>query len=68
MIALARHAPITSARPARPAQGPLATLELWLERRRQRRSLLALNDHMLQDIGIGPAEAWQEGSKPFWRP
>ncbi len=38
MIALARHAPITSARPARPAQGPLATLDLWLERRRQRRS------------------------------
>ena len=45
----------------------LLTLEEWAERRRQRRTLLALNDHALKDIGFSSADAWQEGSKPFWR-
>ena len=40
---------------------------LWHDRARQRRLLLALNDHALQDIGIGRAEAAGEGDKPFWR-
>ncbi len=42
-------------------------IDAWAERRRQRRALLELNDHMLKDIGIGRGEAWQEGRKPFWR-
>jgi uncharacterized protein YjiS (DUF1127 family) len=44
------------------------TIELWLERRRQRRGLLALSDHMLKDVGISRADAVGEASKPFWRP
>ena len=47
--------------------GFLAMLELWLERRRQRRALLELNDHLLKDIGLSRADAWQEGTKPFWQ-
>lgn len=35
-------------------------------RRRSRRELLALDDHMLKDIGISRADAVREGSKPFW--
>ena len=47
--------------------GLLLTLEGWAERRRQRRALLALDDHALKDIGLSSAEAWREGRKPFWR-
>lgn len=35
---------------------------------RQRRELLALDDRTLKDIGISRADAFREGSKPFWRP
>lgn len=45
----------------------VATVETWLERRRQRRALLELSDHVLKDIGIGRSEAFQEGRKPFWQ-
>jgi uncharacterized protein YjiS (DUF1127 family) len=43
-----------------------ARLLQWHELARQRRALLALNDHMLKDIGISRAEAEREASRPFW--
>lgn len=46
--------------------GLVATLERWTERRRQRRALLGLDDKLLKDIGLSPADAWREGTKPFW--
>ena len=45
----------------------LEGIERWVERHRQRRALLALDDSLLKDFGLSPADAWQEGSKPFWR-
>ncbi len=45
----------------------LLLMDGWLERRRQRRSLLGLSDHMLKDIGVTRGEALREGTKPFWR-
>jgi uncharacterized protein YjiS (DUF1127 family) len=45
----------------------LRVLDVWLERARQRRALLRLPDALLEDIGISRADAWQEGTKPFWR-
>lgn len=45
----------------------LATLEAWADRRRQRRALLELSDHALKDIGLNRSDAFEEGSKPFWR-
>jgi uncharacterized protein YjiS (DUF1127 family) len=39
----------------------------WSERRRQRRALEALPDHLLSDIGLSRADAEQEADKPFWR-
>jgi uncharacterized protein YjiS (DUF1127 family) len=50
-----------------PDGGLLARVQVWLERRWQRRTLLALNDHLLKDIGVSRADAWAEGQKPFWR-
>ena len=43
------------------------TLALWAERRRQRRDLEALPDHLLSDIGVSRSDAASEADKPFWR-
>lgn len=52
---------------ARRAGALLATVAEWSARARQRRELLALDEHMLADIGISRGEALAEGRKPFWR-
>lgn len=43
------------------------TVAEWTERRRQRRALEALPDHLLHDIGLSRADAVNEADKPFWR-
>jgi uncharacterized protein YjiS (DUF1127 family) len=40
----------------------------WQRRIADRRSLEALDDRMLRDIGITRAEVHHEVSKPFWKP
>ena len=37
-------------------------------RARQRRALMALDDHLLKDIGISRADAVREWRKAPWRP
>ena len=39
----------------------------WDMRRRTRKDLRALSDHLLHDIGLDPKTAVAEASKPFWR-
>ena len=39
----------------------------WLDRWCQRQHLMALDDHLLQDIGVSRSEAEREFRKPFWR-
>ena len=39
----------------------------WHQRSRQRRALLALDQRMLEDIGLTRAKAEEEAAKPFWR-
>lgn len=46
----------------------LELLFLWDERHRARRSLAAMDDRLLSDIGIGRSTALTEAGKPFWRP
>ena len=48
--------------------GFMEALEMWLERKRQRRALLELSDALLKDVGLSRADAWREAGKPFWRP
>jgi len=67
MIALQHRSSSTPAGTSRRG-GVFAALQVWLERREQRRALLNLSDPMLKDIGLSRADAWAEGSKPFWRP
>ena len=38
-----------------------------IDRQRQRRALLELDRHLLDDIGISARQALEEGHKPFWR-
>jgi uncharacterized protein YjiS (DUF1127 family) len=45
-----------------------ALLRTWLARRRQRRALSDLDDHLLRDLGLTRAAAAREEAKPFWRP
>lgn len=40
----------------------------WHERRRQRRQLARMDEYMLRDIGLSPADVEHETCKPFWRP
>src|SRR5262245_2555661 len=47
--------------------GIAATARRALERRRQRKALLELDDRLLRDIGVNRDQALEEGRKPFWR-
>ena len=42
-------------------------LNRWIERNRQRRALMWLDDQSLADVGITRPEAAREAAKPFWR-
>ena len=42
-------------------------LLLWQQRRRERRKLGALSDHMLKDLGVTRADVDGETHKAFWR-
>lgn len=51
----------------RPVWALLDVIFAMLERRKQRRALMALDDHLLKDIGVSRGEAEREVIKPFWR-
>lgn len=41
-------------------------LQLWQERKRQRRALSGINDHMLKDLGLSRSDIAMECGKRFW--
>ncbi len=42
-------------------------IETFIQRSRQRRQLMEIDDSQLLDMGISRAEAEREARKPFWR-
>ncbi len=42
-------------------------VSLWMLRSRERRALARLDERLLKDVGINPADAWEESRKPFWK-
>lgn len=46
----------------------LQWVEALVERHRQRRALLAMDDRSLRDIGLSRADVDRETTKPVWRP
>ncbi|MCX7298470.1 MAG: DUF1127 domain-containing protein [Hyphomicrobiales bacterium] len=45
----------------------IETIAVWTVRRRQRRALAELDDHLLNDVGLSPEQAHLEANKPFWK-
>ncbi len=43
------------------------TFSAWRHHWRSRRDLLALDDHLLKDIGLTRSQVDAEAHKPFWR-
>jgi uncharacterized protein YjiS (DUF1127 family) len=44
------------------------TIKIWLIRQQGRQDLSALDDRMLNDIGISREDALWKVGEPFWRP
>ena len=58
---------IRMAAPRRRSAGSLLQrLELWADRRRERRALMACPEGLLKDVGLSRADAVREAGKPFW--
>ncbi len=47
-------------------RGALATLRHWFQVARERRELVALDDHALRDIGLTRADVIGEYDRHFW--
>ncbi len=47
--------------------GLFGLIATWHARAAQRRELLDLDAHLLEDVGISRAEALDHGQRPFWR-
>jgi uncharacterized protein YjiS (DUF1127 family) len=43
-------------------------LGTWHARNASRRALWLLDDHLVKDIGLSPADVAREAGKPFWLP
>ena len=43
------------------------TVAIWIVRQQQRQVLAALDDHLLNDVGLSREQARREAAKPFWK-
>ena len=61
------HGPVSGSKIWSRMKGVAHVIIVWRRRARDRDTLLRLNDHYLQDIGLTRQEVMMEFSKPFWR-
>lgn len=45
----------------------VVTLELWIDRSRQRRALRELPEDAMRDFALSQADVEAEAGKPFWK-
>ena len=43
------------------------TVRVWMRRSQDRRALAMMNQHLLDDIGLTPADVARESAKFFWQ-
>jgi uncharacterized protein YjiS (DUF1127 family) len=60
-------ASLASASPKGLLRRAVDTLILWQRRAAERDQLMAMDDRMLQDLGVSRVDVECESSKPFWR-
>lgn len=69
-LPLSRSLPSLRELVALPATGMgciVRTAGLWYRRHNERRTLAALPDYLLKDIGLSDADVWAESRKWFWQ-
>jgi len=59
--------PVVGRSAGSPVKHLLATLVTWQQRYELRQHLLAMDDRLLEDIGLDRATAAREAAKPFWK-
>lgn len=59
--------PVVRPSAGNPVKQLLAAMVTWQQRYELRQHLLAMDDHLLEDIGIDRAMAVREAAKPFWK-
>lgn len=64
---VAERRPAERKAPFRSIRCLLDTLESWHQRSRQRTALAALDDRLLDDVGLSRDDAAREVCKPFWQ-
>jgi len=64
-LAYLQHRPLTPA--ASVALFAAVVFVRWAERRRSRKDLRHLDDHLLKDIGLTHRQALKEAQRPFWQ-
>lgn len=57
----------TSVRPSQSTISLFSTLNIWMQRSRQRKQLAQLDQHLLDDIGLSAEMVAKEIAKPFWK-
>ncbi|MCK5812771.1 MAG: DUF1127 domain-containing protein [Cocleimonas sp.] len=45
----------------------MTTVDMWVQRSRQRKQLARLDKHLLEDIGLTEEMVAKEIEKPFWK-
>lgn len=61
------HGPVLRPRIGNPVKRLFAAMLTWQQRYELRQHLLAMDDRLLEDVGLNRAKAAREAAKPFWK-